>query len=520
MANYCAVWFFAIASTPRATRPVEVSTVQSAAGARPAGWFGNFDEAESTYDYDGTFAHRNENPQIDVMDGWNPHQDNPFVNNDVSAEWFEESKSGGYKQAWQTFYPALKTVPGNRVPTGSWYSGTGGIWQQSYQSPNGLGQQGPEPGWFDEIVNQVDGFGREKSPALGSPRNYLYWEERSVNTTLSCKEPGCTANVSLHAPFNGNKDLYKFCKLSVMFHPTDFDDLHSGESVEWVQVNNRVVSSNCHPFAAGCNQSASRPLLPCVDAIPVDQLMPENGVLTIAAKIPKVVDECPYKGNLLSAVPMLTCLVAPKSVAMPQRHAKTVPYMMMGSSITTMPLQCPTRGCAALIDMPINSTQAKLGKCLLTVTVKQTDYDNADGTPETIEYIKVDERQVASNLKPGHNPCKSAWHGDSAAASAPMFTAVKDLDVTRSIQNGRLRIEGKISPYVDECDSHGNLFDAVAEVRCSPTSVSAKTALLSRKKKVPLLGRKLKGGVRRSEAADASLLPRKGPWLLKMLTQA
>merc|ERR1719393_1131359 len=144
---------------------------------------------------------------------------------------------------------------------------------------------------------------------------------------------------------------------------------------------------------------------------------------------------------------MLTCLVAPKSVAMPQRHADPVPYMMMGSSVTTMPLQCPTRGCAALIDMPINSTHAKLGKCFLTVTVKQTDYDNADGTPETIEYIKV-----------------------------------------------------------DECDSHGNLFDAVVEVRCTPTAVSAKTALLSRKKKVPLLGRKLKGGVRRSEAADASLL--------------
>lgn len=506
-------------SATRPYAPTSMNTVQTPNGPKPAGWFGDFSEAESNYDYDGTFAHRNENPQINVLDGWNPHQKNPFVNQVVTPDWFEESKSGGYKDAWQTFYPALGTVPGNRVATGSWYTGTGGIWQQSYQTPNGLSAQGPRPGWFDESVNQFDGFGREKFPALGSPRNYLYWEERSVNTTLFCKEPGCIANVSLHVPFSGNKDLYKFCKLSVMFHPTDYDDMYSGERVEWIQVNNRNVSTDCRPFASGCNQSAQRPLLPCVDSLPVDQLMSKNGVLHIAAKIPEVVDECPYQGNLLSAVPMLTCLVAPKSVALPRRRVNPVPSMLADSLVSSMPLQCPSRGCAALIDMPIKSAHAHLGKCLLTITVQQTDYDNLDGTPETIEYIKVGDTQVASNLKPGQNPCKSAWHGTPTKTSASTYTAIKNYDVTDKIQNGRLRIEGKISPYVDECASDGNLFDAVAEVTCSHKAGSAIAALLSRKRQGAAAGRQLRGESRGSTAAVADPPPRKGPWLVKMLTQ-
>merc|ERR1719215_2051730 len=135
--------------------------------SKPAGWFGSFSMGESTYTYDGTFANRNENPAIDVMDGWNPQQQNPYEDKVVPHQWFEESRSGGYKEAFQTFYPAAPTgVAGNRVHTGAWYTGTGGIWQQNYQSPHAVSQTGLPAGWFDDSVNQIDGFGREKFPAL------------------------------------------------------------------------------------------------------------------------------------------------------------------------------------------------------------------------------------------------------------------------------------------------------------------------------------------------------------------
>jgi len=441
--------------------------------AKPAGWFGSFSMGESTYTYDGTFANRNENPAINVMDGWNPQQMNPYEDKVVPHQWFEESASGGYKEAFQTFYPAVPAGAAGTmgVTTGAWYTGTGGIWQQNYQSPHEVTQTGLPAGWFDDSVNQIDGFGRKKFPALGSPQNFLYWEERSVNTTLTCAAAGCTANVSLQAPFNPTTEVYKDCKLSVYFHPTDYDDQYAGEEVEWVQVNNALAGSSCHPFADGCNASASRPLIPCVQALPVDHLIPSDGVLHVAAKIATVVDECPYNGNLLSAVPMVTCLVAPKSMALEGEVAPAAgvkPVSLLSTCNVAMPLQCPTRGCAAEIVMPVDPSCASAGKkCILSVAFNQTDFDNLDGTPELIEYIKVQGQPVASDLKPGQNPCMSKWHGEATPPAALTYTAIKDHDVTSQLLEGKLLVEAKISRYVDECASNGYLLDAVATVSCA-----------------------------------------------------
>lgn len=205
-----------------------------------------------------------------------------------------------------------------------------------------------------------------------------------------------------------------------------------------------------------------------------------HGNLNIAAKIPKVVDECPFKGNMLSAVPMVTCLVALKhkagDAAASKAHRKAVTSLMhQGTCINKMPLQCATKGCAAEIAIPVNATCAALGQCTLSIVAKQTDFDNQEGTDELIEYIKVDGKAVKSNLKPGKNPCKAKWSGGNLTLTEMNYTALTNHVV--NVTGGRVLIEGKISKYVDECASNGYLFDALATVTCSKKD--SKASLLS-----------------------------------------
>lgn len=474
----------------------------------PAAWFGGFHVGESTYTHDGLFDDRNENPQAYVVDGWNPTDDSSEAKTVMGQDFFVESRSGGPKQAWQSDYPALgKSVAGNDFATGSWFEGTGGDLQQEYVGAKTLSdtERHIPASWFDDSVNQLDGFGREKYPSPGSPRNFINWEEKSVNTTLTCKEAGCTANASITAPFNFNTEMAKNCRMSVYFHPTDFDDQYSGEAVEWVQVNNKQVSSNCRPMQWGCNKTAQRPLLPCVNDLAVDTVLPKNGVFSVAAKINKVVDECPYNGNLLSAVPMVTCLVAPKP------KLKEAPKPVMATlqdttCVTQMPLQCTTRGCAAEIQIPINSSCHMNGQtCKLSVDVQQTDFDNKEDTLEAIEYIKVNGDTIKSTVnlkpKPGENPCKSTWHGKPAPAKDLSFFPVKDhvvkVTATPGGTHDHIVVEGKITQYVDECASNGYLLDAMATVTCAVPGKKSK--LLQTLQKVEVgtsLRRALRGSAR------------------------
>jgi len=305
--------------------------------------------------------------------------------------------------------------------------------------------------------------------------------------------------VSLLAPFNFNTEMFKNCRLSVFFHPTDFDDQYSGESVEWLQVGGVQVKTACHPQKDGCNQTAARPLIPCVEEEPIDLIMPKNGDLKIGAKIPDYVDECPYQGNLLSAVPVVTCLVAPihnvGTEGVPPVPVPLKPVTLLSDNmtcVTKMPLQCATKGCASEIAIPVNSTCSGLGQCLLSIKVQQTDYDNMDGTAELIEYIKVNGQGAVSKLKPpnGKNPCKTKWSGKNLTASEMSFMALSDHAL--NITNGKVLVEGKISKFVDECASDGYLFNAEATVTCSKPG--GKTSLLQKEASAPR--RKLRGDAR------------------------
>jgi len=301
-------------------------------------YFGLFAQEESTASYDGTLAGRTINPELNVLDGWNPHEKNPLKPEATSPEFFHESPSGAYLQAWQSNFPSLGAADANLNPspfkaffpaltasleagtteTGPWFTGAGGYWQQTYMPEAQVVAGSPDASWFDSSVRQIDGYGREKFPGYESPRNDLFWEQRSVNTTLTCKEAGCVANVSLAAPFDMANEEAAHCFMSVYFHPTVLMEKH-GEFVQWVQVNNQLVQSSCRPQAAGCNSSAQRPLLPCVYNLPLGKLMQSSGsVLTVAAKIVNSSSQCPYNGDHLSAVPMVTCLVGKKFVGEPE----------------------------------------------------------------------------------------------------------------------------------------------------------------------------------------------------------
>jgi hypothetical protein len=218
-----------------------------------------------------------------------------------------------------------------------------------------------------------------------------------------------------------------------------------------------------------------------VDDVGIDLLLDQtsqNGNLNVAAKIPDYVDECPYQGNMLSAVPVVTCLVSPKH---PYSHAvPKMPVTLLDNAtcVTKMPLQCATRGCASEVAIHLNSSCVALGQCLLSIEVQQTDYDGDAGTEELIEYIKVNNQSVASKVKPGQNPCKLKYGGkQNLSLAETSFTALSNHPLNVANGNGRIVLEGKISKFVDECASDGYLFNAMATVTCSkPASQPASLA--------------------------------------------
>eukprot|EP00435_Cladocopium_sp_Y103_P050079 s49_g15.t1 len=162
---------------------------------------------------------------------------------------------------------------------------------------------------FDASVNQYDAYGRPKSPYPGNPALLLHdgYRQKAVNSTLACQSGGCQATADLS--FSQEGDLQN-CKLSVKVKPTDFG---VNKVVEFITVNDRTVSLNCQPPSSDCSEANQlTSLFDCVYEIDVQHLL-SNRSLQLSAKISDGVNksDCAYKGNLLYAVPQVTCLVGP-----------------------------------------------------------------------------------------------------------------------------------------------------------------------------------------------------------------
>jgi len=361
--------------------------------------------------------------------------------------------------------------------------------------------------------------------------------ERTVNTTLACADPGCSMNVSLQA-FEGNNERAKHCSFKFDVTATDFD--HPDEQFEWISINGVRVNTGCNIAATGCNSTATRPAYPCIDNLRLDSLMPTSGTLIIGAKINELVDECPYEGMMLHAVPMVTCLVqgkqppplydgtpnSPEAILAAQAAAaaetnsaiggstivaqgRTVAVSETGSDGSSQlmnvfrnnqqaeafrlagqeiagptwhfvqaPLKCTERGCNARLVMGINRTAATMGTCALTVLVNQTDFDGEHGSDERVAFISVGSDNVTvTDPSPGVNPCTARWSGSPVPDDQLEYTAVSALDVTEAVADGEIIINAQITDTVDECPSQGFLLDALVQVNCTNQGLADLAAL-------------------------------------------
>lgn len=474
--------------------------VQSAQHAKlePPGFFESFDMGESTYNEDADHGREVEKGSLaDYEDGWNPSLKDPFAPRKVASAWFHDSPSGGRDSAWQTHYPdstvGLAGHANENLP--AWHRSLGGAWHQNFKAmdPDGRsalsdgdaaiedeasGQsiEALPAGWFDSQVLQMDSFGRHKFPDYGTAQQLvgLGWKEQAVNTTMACNAPGCTASTVLQA-FDNTKQQATHCRLNVDFKATDFDDFETGKWVDYISVNGVNVSVRCKPKAQGCNATLAGPLYPCVTELDIATVLPASGTLKIEAKISEFVDECPFQGNYLYAIPTVSCLVKAfenNSLFLPgkinQPGLATV-NKTNTTLIAVQPVQCTHRNCIARARIELERAEAMITGCTFTFKVNVTDYDNTPftSTPkEVIEYVKVDGVTLASAVNPNVNPCVAASQGKPVSAAEKVFTVVSSKNISVNSSTDFFEVEAKISPFVDECPSQGFLLDGLAEVIC------------------------------------------------------
>jgi len=313
------------------------------------------------------------------------------------------------------------------------------------------------------------------------------WIERAINTTVVCATPGCTGRSSLQA-YNPKTEEGRFCRLNIAVHPTDFDDDYDTEPIDLWVVNGYGARSKCDPMARGCNATAARPLYSCLRELDVDHVVdPSKGNMVIEGRLNKMVDECPYNGNFLSAVAVVTCLVRGIPEVYAESHGLPLtssggPYSssdteaLEGFTVETV-LACDAPGCKNLTTFYVNPTVAFYGgTCTMDVVLDQTDFDDSTYSSEFLEYIELKGYgNLSGTVFPGKNPCNEEYAGMKVAASDRNYTVATGIDVTEAVLKGdvgivgTLQLEGKISDMVDECAVDGKwLLHASAKVTCSP----------------------------------------------------
>lgn len=533
-------------ASKRAAASAESTASARAGGRHPwhhdrlsADFFGVFSEGESTFSEDavmGSVAGARD-------DGFRTDIRSPYTGQAEPAEFFHESPSGGPEAAWQTHYPsAPKNLRGKRDSAlGLWTKSPGGNWVQDYAEQENAprlgnwlqalrGARKTPAAWFESSVAEHDTFGRKRLP-------YVSWrsrdeEERTTSGTLSCGRPGCKAETQMNIHGSGERAAH--CRLDFRVASTDFDAFDGSETLEWIQVNGVNVSVDCNPRsnATGCKLTGgTRLFYPCLSDFIIDDLLYANGhnpsAMTISAKISDHVDECPYRGNMLHAIPRVKCMMSSdylpgitnphKNVPVPA-HAtwhdiQNVVHQVKGGggsggsggpegsgggageqeagTITIRepndnnagwtlqalyPLQCIEKGCEINTTvhlrhpvLALKPSPLLIDTCTLTVKVNQTDFDNSVASGkrrEEVEWITAEGNQIGSAIVPGNNACQAQFAGAPLGADTNPFVAISSVDVTDDIADNSLVVAAKISDLVDECPSQGFLFDAMVQVDC------------------------------------------------------
>lgn len=429
----------------------------------PASWFGGFDIGESTFDPDAVQS-GDANWEIETAPGLVAHGGV----DGLAPRWFAESASAGDKMAWQTFYPAIYSVDSaGNYHNPYWYQLPSGDWQQGYE-PAGLsavsGQKQAQ--WFDNSVMQYDDFGRHAEPTVENAMRYIEWEARTINVKLGCADPGCVANGTIDM-YDTTKEQARHCTANFKVNPTDFDGDHSIENIQYIMINDEVVNTLCWPGISSCNKTQQVPMWSCLSDLPVMGLIASGkGTLDFSAKITQYVDECRTQdGFLLDAVASVTCFVAPLLKPLTGLAAKTSTLSDKGACV----LQCATPDCTASCTISLDKKLISGRTCTFSFSASQTDYDNEDTSYEAIEYVKVGATQVATNVKPGLNPCKFDVSGRPVSAANMNYQVVTGADVTPDVATGTVVVTGKISQRVDECAHEGMLLHGLAVINCPAT---------------------------------------------------
>jgi len=500
---------------PRKKAPVTSSLVQiqssdaSSMGSKTdtrvdPSFFDSFSDAESTFDADGQSEDAQaKKPSVEVADPL------PTIE---PPQWFVESESAGPKQAWQT-YDALTEDASWRAAAPEWEEKEYGRVEQSWNpldsKENGNTAHslpGKDPAWFNVEADQYDWFGRPRAPTPASASFYLEWSQVSRTADLSCGPPGCVANTSLEAFQHASDMEYKMCTLSLFVHATDFDDAYNVEKIEWIVINGKEALRDFSPRAPkGCEindnltgsldsdlvanesiallnvkgsrsdhrrirNSSELPLFPCIRDMPLEGLVGADGKLHVSGKISPAVDECPVNGNHFSGVVTVTCFARATTTLPPTTTTTTEPVKVAVQrefkTRDSARVACKAPGCSATATLSVDSFNLTSRKCGLTLRINQTDFDEQDGSAEHLEWIKVNSKTVATNVKPGKNPCKEAVDAGSNRTSE-VFVALNEEDVTDAIKEGVLSVEVKITDMVDECAVENYLLDGQAEVACT-----------------------------------------------------
>jgi len=134
------------------------------------------------------------------------------------------------------------------------------------------------------------------------------------------------------------------------------------------------------------------------------------------------------------------------------------------------PLQCSQQGCEAAVEMMLNYSAVNLHKCLLTVNISQTDFEDA-GHFEGLSYIKVNGQPLLSNSTPGRNPCKESTSGSPLGWAQRQHQVIDRHDITDLAAHGVVTIQGRISNLVDECPFNQYLFVALVVVDCNISAI-------------------------------------------------
>eukprot|EP00928_Gymnodinium_smaydae_P079320 TRINITY_DN63283_c0_g1_i1.p1 TRINITY_DN63283_c0_g1~~TRINITY_DN63283_c0_g1_i1.p1 ORF type:complete len:545 (+),score=93.52 TRINITY_DN63283_c0_g1_i1:105-1739(+) len=449
-------------------------------GPKGPEWFGGFSKDESTYTepYDDAVAQSTrvgyELPGAYRARGHMGH-DLPF---------FHESVSGGDKAAWMT-----KPEPGASILRNDLTSEDG----QDNVVHNIEGDQiDLTAPFFDDLVTNYDGFGRQRAPAEDT-RRFLRaegWRERKINKTIQCAEAGCSASTILDV-FDVAKEEVRNCLLDIDLHPTDYDGDYwskaaTGENAHTWIVNGALVSGRCSIMARGCNLTAWRPLYPCVSDFEVDHLMSADGSLVVNGSISRAVDECPYEGNLLSGVVVASCMVRNKTRTTTTTTTDAELAQVAQGFYAGVPLRCRKPGCTsrAIINLP--PAAYLLGStCYMNISVNQTDFDATGNLPEEVLNISVLGRDtpLVTNAKPGKNPCSLTYEGKQPSEGDRVYLAVSDENVTAELlapPAGSVVVLGSISKAVDECATEaGYLLDGWVSIYCEPPGTIVSTAKVS-----------------------------------------